>query len=143
MLITIYFDAPAKVTPAVHKAFALLGGLDVENPQTNYRDLVGFNVKAPRPLSNADVLDVAKTLAEHFGVEAAGVHDLSDFSQVALAVSQTADAIAQNLALIRHRSAPRNSTPSRQQPTTCFSVCYIGRSKEITLRTCRPWTKAA
>lgn len=94
MITALYFDAPPKVTQAVHMAFAFLGGLDLDNPQTTARGEVRFAVKAPRPLTNAYVLAIADTLAQHFGVVPVPAHDLDDLSQVALAVSQTADAIA-------------------------------------------------
>jgi hypothetical protein len=94
MIIQIFFDAPPNITPAVHKVFAILGGLDLDHPRVNARGEVGYLVTAPRELSQADLLAVAADLAQHFGVEAGKAHYLDDFSQVALAVSRTADAIA-------------------------------------------------
>lgn len=94
MITIVYFDAPAKVTPGVHKAFAILGGLDLDHPHTNSRGEVGYLVKAPNELSHADLLAVANDLAQHFGVEPGQAHYLDDFPKIALAMSQTADAIA-------------------------------------------------
>lgn len=98
MIIVVYFDTPAKITPATHKVFAILGGLDLEHPHTNAhtdcRGEVGYLVKAPRELSHADLLAVNNDLAQHFGVAPGQAHHLDDFSQIAKALSQTADAIA-------------------------------------------------
>lgn len=94
MITALYFDAPPKVTQAVHMAFAFLGGLDLDNPQPTPRGEVRFAVKAPCPITNAYVLAIADTLALHFGVVAVQAQNVDDPSQVALAVSRTADAIA-------------------------------------------------
>lgn len=94
MIIAIYFDSPAIVTPATLKTFAILGGLDLEHPHVTARGDVKYLVKKPSTLSHADLLAVANDLAQHFGVAPCQAHYLDDFSQIAKAMSQTADAIA-------------------------------------------------
>jgi hypothetical protein len=94
MYTTIYFDAPAIISPAVHLAFAPLGGLDLEHPQPNFRRELGFKVKAPRQLTLGEVLEVADAIAQHHGVTATKPVNPDDLSQVAAALSKTADAIA-------------------------------------------------
>lgn len=94
MIISVHFDSPANITPATLKTFAILGGLDLEHPHPTPRGEVSYLVKAPRDLSHADLLAVASDLAQHFGVTPAKAHHLDDFSQIAKALGQTAEAIA-------------------------------------------------
>lgn len=74
--LTVFFDEPAPVlTPAVHRIFALVGGLDQERPVLWGRhgmnlceDYIGYPVKAPRDVTLAEVYALVTSLANDFGV---------------------------------------------------------------------------
>lgn len=96
MLSKLYFDVPARVTPAIHLAVECLGGLDLTNPESRpEHGQIGFALKVPRELTLADILAVNQKLATHFNTNAATPDDETSFASVAQATELTAQAIAQ------------------------------------------------
>lgn len=94
MLTTLYFDTPPVLTRAVYAAFAVMGGLDLDNPKTGYRDYTGFSLKTPRELSNEDVFTIANAIAELHSVDIERPVDIDDFRQLAMCVQNVAELIA-------------------------------------------------
>ena len=93
MLTRIFFDTPPVITPAVTAAFAHLGGLDLDNPHTGYREYTGYALKAPRELSHEDVMAIAKEVAKLHNVTVEQPADIGDFVQVLQAVREVTEKI--------------------------------------------------
>lgn len=96
MLTKIFFNTPPVITPAVTAAFAHLGGLDLDNPETGYREHTGYALKAPRVLSHEDVMAITEAVAKLHNVTVEQPADIGDFVQVLQAVRLVTEKIGGN-----------------------------------------------